>query len=321
MAVFSFDANELEGIAPVLAQEQYLKKFGFVAPPLPQGYSHLAPVPVTTQAQKQERFTPPSSPSRTDQRNAHAHEHTGFGTTQTAMPVNGGGAGDGGEQINTLVAKRNKKRVQPRFVGAVPSAANVPSAGSSAGPSANAIQARSTFGEGHRPPSSSSMPMSMSMSNSGPSNMDVIMNGTSRHAPLSMSFTDDGFGFGVKEQERDQDFVMGGDDMDVHISALGGPSGTANRGKRKALEGVDDRTTSKPRTLGGDRQRDTASLVAREISSASDAMVGPSGWTGPGWGLEGRLEVPRLLTYLKVAVEGSEDIFEGRNAEDDGKLI
>ncbi|KIY64054.1 WD40 repeat-like protein [Cylindrobasidium torrendii FP15055 ss-10] len=40
LAVFHFEPEELEGIAPHSAQDQYLAKFGFVPPPLPSGYSH-----------------------------------------------------------------------------------------------------------------------------------------------------------------------------------------------------------------------------------------------------------------------------------------
>ncbi|KAJ8087366.1 HIR complex subunit [Marasmius tenuissimus] len=42
IAVFHFEPDELEGIAPHSVQEQYLAKFGFVAPPLPSNYSHAA---------------------------------------------------------------------------------------------------------------------------------------------------------------------------------------------------------------------------------------------------------------------------------------
>ncbi|KAE9396447.1 WD40 repeat-like protein [Gymnopus androsaceus JB14] len=43
IAVFDFEPDELEGIAPHSVQEQYLSKFGFTPPPLPEGYSHLPP--------------------------------------------------------------------------------------------------------------------------------------------------------------------------------------------------------------------------------------------------------------------------------------
>ena len=37
MAIFSFNATEMGGIAPQSAQEQYLKRFGFAVTPLPEG--------------------------------------------------------------------------------------------------------------------------------------------------------------------------------------------------------------------------------------------------------------------------------------------
>ncbi|KAJ2991379.1 hypothetical protein NUW54_g8207 [Trametes sanguinea] len=45
------------------------------------------------------------------------------------------------------------------------------------------------------------------------------------------------------------------------------------------------------------------------IGSGSTSLDGP--------GLGGRLEPPQLVTYLQSTVEGSEDIFEGRNSEGD----
>ena len=63
MAVFSFDASEMDGIAPQSAQEQYLKRFGFTAPPLPEGYSHQGSVePEKRPNHNGSRITPPPSP-------------------------------------------------------------------------------------------------------------------------------------------------------------------------------------------------------------------------------------------------------------------
>lgn len=93
LAAFAFDATELEGLAPLAAQKQYLTKFGFSLPDLPAGYSHTQ--------------TPPPSNSATPLPNVNVN---------------------GGEVVNKLVAKRNvKKRVSlarpgNRF-GDVPSAA------------------------------------------------------------------------------------------------------------------------------------------------------------------------------------------------------
>lgn len=96
IAVFNFEPDELEGIAPHSVQDQYLSKFGFVPPPIPKGYSHIP-----TQS--------PATPSP-----SHPHSQTaGFDNH-----VNG----SGGERVNMLVAKRNnKKRVG---LTQVPAAAN-----------------------------------------------------------------------------------------------------------------------------------------------------------------------------------------------------
>ena len=92
-----------------------------------------------------------------------------------------------------------------------------------------------------------------------------------------------------------------------------------NKGKRKssAADLLDDRP-SKARTLGGDRVRE--SVPIRELAAPPAAQLGSS--AASDWSttrnLAGRLPWPSLLTYLKVSVEGLEDILEGRNSEDGG---
>lgn len=111
--MFDFDAEELEGISPYGAQTQYLQKFGFVPPPVPDGFSHGTKygdkdTPSTS------RITPPPSPNP---RAASQSTQSGFGTT----------AVNGGEHINRLVAKKStKKRVQPLLMSSIPSAAAAP---------------------------------------------------------------------------------------------------------------------------------------------------------------------------------------------------
>lgn len=78
MGVFHFEAEEMEGICPLSAQKEYLKKFGYEPPPLRPGFSHQQP-PAETKAEIPARASPVGQPS------------------------NG---------VNTLIAKRNiKKRV------------------------------------------------------------------------------------------------------------------------------------------------------------------------------------------------------------------
>jgi protein HIRA/HIR1 len=92
LAALAFTPDEMEGLAPASAQEQYLQKFGFVPPPLPAGYSHTA---------LRERTPAPPAPV------AHTN-----GTTTNA----------GGEIVNKLVAKRGNKRARRARLQDVPSA-------------------------------------------------------------------------------------------------------------------------------------------------------------------------------------------------------
>lgn len=67
LAAFQFDPTELEGIATADDQEQYLAKFGFVSPPLPEGYSHVPknePKTPMPQAQKTNGFNNSTGPER-----------------------------------------------------------------------------------------------------------------------------------------------------------------------------------------------------------------------------------------------------------------
>ncbi|KAF9450204.1 WD40 repeat-like protein [Macrolepiota fuliginosa MF-IS2] len=95
IGVFNFEPEELEGIAPHSVQEQYLAKFGFKAPSIPEGYSHLS-----TPMQMQD-----------------SHH-----TPQNDFDNNGGE-----EKINVLVAKKSNKNKKRINLSSVPSAA-IPSA-------------------------------------------------------------------------------------------------------------------------------------------------------------------------------------------------
>ncbi|KAG2751185.1 hypothetical protein P692DRAFT_20952439 [Suillus brevipes Sb2] len=87
---------------------------------------------------------------------------------------------------------------------------------------------------------------------------------------------------------------------------------SASKGKRKAsvLDMSEDRP-SKPRTLGGDRPRET--VAVREIASTSLVSTRPHLFEGANL-----LPVPPLLTFLSANVEGSDLVFEARNSEGDG---
>ncbi|KAI0765257.1 WD40 repeat-like protein [Fomes fomentarius] len=284
MAVFSFDSAEMEGIAPQSAQEQYLKRFGFAMPPLPDGYSHQH---AATQSKPQQanHITPPPSPRAQSQ---------DFGSAANAAA--------GGEQVHTLVAKRKpKKRIQPTFGGSIVN--SIPSS------SVNGINSIPSS----RPPASSTVrgyqdiPMSSTIPISVPSTSAL---------PLSISqpfgSSSSAFGLGLNTGE---DFSMEVDG-EVRISSLDSAS-HSGKGKRRAGEDFDDRMTGKPRTLGGDRVRETVPVRPIANRPPPPTLVGGAGLFAEGFGLAGRLEPPPVVTYLKATVEGSEDLFEGRNSESD----
>lgn len=112
LAVFNFDEDELEGIAPLSVQEKYLQKFGFTLPPLPEGFSHSVP------ARDAMQITPPASPS-----------------SKASVPLSdfGHSVNGTGERVNVLVAKRSSKSKRRAPLNQ----ADIPSA-STAGPSSSA---------------------------------------------------------------------------------------------------------------------------------------------------------------------------------------
>ncbi|KAL7283998.1 hypothetical protein ACG7TL_001271 [Trametes sanguinea] len=288
MAAFNFDPTELEGIAPKSAQEQYLKRFGFVPPPLPDGFSHQISV---DQAKAQaNRITPPPSPRAQGQE---------FGTPAPATVQSGG------EQVHTLIAKRKpKKRIQPTFAGSL--SGGVPSS------SVNGIQSSKPMSTVHASGSASTGPsrpfQDVPSSSAAPATSALQLSLSQPFGESSSSF-----GLGLNTGDGTEDYPM---DLDgeVKISALE-TAGQSGKGKRKAGDEADDRIAAKPRTLGGDRVREH--VPVRPITGRRAASIAIPALLSDGPGLGGRLEPPQLVTYLQSTVEGSEDIFEGRNSEGD----
>ncbi|KIJ61405.1 hypothetical protein HYDPIDRAFT_169671 [Hydnomerulius pinastri MD-312] len=283
IAVFDFDPEELDGIAPYTAQAQYLRKFGFTPPPVPEGYSHGTFNCADSRAPSTSHITPPPSPTPRPATQitqaSQAQSTSGFGT----------GAVNGGEQINKLVAKKsNKKRVQPLLMSNIPSASTSRNLGGSASARGSNTKGNGALGFATseiRPPA--------------PQPRHVSHSHSASPAPSMRGF--------------DADIEMGGMmDMDVPIDSLDQISSPgANKGKRKASAmDLDDRP-GKPRTLGGDRPRE--SVAIREIAPA-----------GGRWEAShvlhtvDMLPLPPLLTFLTAKVDGSEDVLEGRNSEGDG---
>ncbi|THH30555.1 hypothetical protein EUX98_g3630 [Antrodiella citrinella] len=295
MAVFSFDPEELEGLAPFTAQEKYFTKFGFTAPPLPTGFSHSS---LPTIAQTDQRMTPPPSP-RQKAATAHTQDHaqSDFGSSQN----------NGGEHINKLVAKRKTaKRIQPTFMGSL--GANIPSAGTSAAippPPQPAASSRVQNTNGRSFHEITGIASSSRLVASPTAQAQLFQS--------SNAFDDammNGEPSGLRYPSEENDIDMS---TDVPIASFDTSSKGA-RGKRKASIAEDDRTV-KPRTLGGDRVRDVVSV--REIVGGvpGGLVASPTAFESS---VAGRLPVPSVLTYLKATIEGSEDVFEGRNSEDGG---
>ncbi|KAK7684963.1 hypothetical protein QCA50_011798 [Cerrena zonata] len=287
MAVFSFDPEELEGLAPLSVQEKYLAKFGFTPPPLPTGFSH------TTQPTDQQ-MTPPPSPKRVEVQARAPSEAPGFDSSVNGL---------GGERINHLVAKRkSKKRVQPTFMGGLGS--NIPSA---MNPGRSNMQTSA--------PEPPSVPVSTGRSfhevtgiaSSSRIQPQTSTSGMNMHSPTSHSFGDEPM---LVYPDSDS---PGDLNTDVQISSLD-TSGRKGKRKASAVDFMEDRPI-KPRTLGGDRVREAVSI--KELSSGFNPPgVAAFASTSIELSLSGRLPLSSLLNYVKASVEGTEDIFEGRNYED-----
>ncbi|KAG5721434.1 Protein HIR1 [Termitomyces sp. T112] len=252
IAVFNFDPEEMEGIAPHSVQEQYLTKFGFTPAPIPEGYSHVS--------------TKESSQLSSSQQQSQSSDFS---------QANGGG-----ERINVLVAKRsNKKRANLTNQSSI-----IPSASTSA--LVNGITSGSTDPIPRRKHSLNSFPPPSEQPFDAPE-------GWSRHADVSM-------------------------DLDVPIDSLDTPASPiqGRSGKRKAsvLDLPDDGKQVKARTLGGDRARDH--VAVKEITHHT-VMRGETVGAGCGGQTGLSLPVPPLLTVLSAEVEGSDEILEARNPEDD----
>lgn len=115
IAVFHFDPEELEGIAPHSVKTQYLSKFDFALPPPPEGYDAVDAT----------HPTPPPSP----------------GLRSVDIPK----TMVGGEQVNKLVARRGKPKSRAKLI---PSAAmNGTSISTASQPFASSSYGNNTFGD------------------------------------------------------------------------------------------------------------------------------------------------------------------------------
>lgn len=273
MGVFHFDAEEMEGICPLSAQKEYLRKFGYEPPPLRVGFSHQEPPAVVSE-------TKVEAPERA---NSVGH------------PSNG---------VNTLIAKRNKKKRVP-LVGAM-SAPLQPSK----------VQLLSATTSRINPPSISAGITSYSFDDPAENQMqlDRLTSASSSRSPTVSSWNrntrhpPDHF-----PGNEDIDMFDAQSDMSVQISSLNDDEAVSTRGKRKISDLIDDGRPVKARTLGGDQGRRERPVV-REIVSGSNVGQGfaQSSASVP-------LPVPPLLNFLVAKIDGAQDVLECLNKVDEGK--
>jgi protein HIRA/HIR1 len=287
IAAFQFDPTELEGIASETDQEQYLAKFGFTPPPLPEGYSHVS---------KQE-------PAK-----------IALAQTQQASAFDGGSHGP--DKVNILVAKRapkDKKRVglmSNTAASTVPTSRSTPLTTPHPSTQPNGIGTTgarraqlSHIQDTH--PAHTQTPMHSAFSSSFPNPSEqpfLDSSNWSRHADIGQAM-----------------------ELDVQIDAFdaGGASARVKRKASAVIDLTDDAggKAIRPRTLGGDRPVEMQ--VPRSISKWTPSRAAAErGWTGVGGSGGGRLEpllpTPPLLTYLSSEVDGTNELFEVKNVEETG---
>ena len=281
IAVFNFDPAELEGIASHSDQEQYLAKFGFSLPPLPEGYSHTP----------QQEVMNAAVPAQTQ------HAANGFDPRT---------ANNEEEKVNILVAKRapkDKKRLNL-----------VPTSGSAS----------------VSKPMPSPIPISTSAVNGAPASKRaplITIHDTKPHSQSSFSNS-----FPLPSEQPFVDVPDGWNkqdvgqpmDLDMPMDLTGVPISTGGAKGKRRVSSIIDLTTEdnskvvKARTLGGDRPVEIH--VPQEISTwpAGTTAGPPQSSHGPD-PFRAVLPTPPLLTYLSTDVEGSGDILESRNVEEDGQ--
>lgn len=273
MGVFHFEAEEMEGICPLSAQKEYLKKFGYESPPLRSGFSHKEPPEVISEMKVE-------IPERAN---------------SVEQPSNG---------VNTLIAKRNKKKRVP-LVGTM-----------SAPPQPSKTQLPPTAVSRLNPPSTSTGITSYSFDDPVENQMqlDRLISASSSHSPTISSWNrnarhlSDHF-----PGNEDIDMFDAHSDMSVQISSLNDEETVSTRGKRKISDLIDDGRPVKARTLGGDQGRRERPAV-REIISGSNV-----GQTFAESSTSVLLPTPPLLNFLSGKVDGAQDVLECLNKVDEGE--
>ena len=230
MGVFHFDSEEMEGICPLSAQKDYLKKFGYDPPPLQAGFSHRESPAAVSEAKVE-------TPSRAN---------------SVGQPSNG---------VNTLIAKRNTKKRVP-LLGAIsaplqPSKLQAPPITTSRlnPPSTSAGITSYSFDD---PADSSKMPLDQLISASSSRSPTISSWGRNTRHPSDQF-----------PGNEDVEMLDAHSDMNVQISSLNDDETFSTRGKRKISDLIDDGRPAKARTLGGDQGRRERPVV-KEIVSGSN---------------------------------------------------
>ena len=231
MGVFHFEPEEMEGICPLSAQKDYLKKFGYEPPPLRVGFSHQES-PAAVSEMKVD------TPAR---------------ASSVGQPSNG---------VNTLIAKRNTKKRAPlvgvRSTPLQPSKIQPPPTSTSR-LNPPPISAGITSYSFDDPADSSTMPIDQLISASSSRSPTVsAWNRNTRHPS-------DHF-----PGNEDVEMIDAHSDVSVQINSLNDDETFSTRGKRKISDLIDDGRPVKARTLGGDQGRRERPVV-REITSGSNA--------------------------------------------------
>lgn len=294
LACLAFDAAELEGRASKEAQKQYLKKFGFVPPPLPPGYTHA--LETANKNNSLVNGVSGTQKSRASTSSASEPQHNGFGY-KSASP---------GEHVTTLIARRAPRDRNGRRIHL----ANVPSSSLSAPPPMTKQSELSTHSQSAQLTSSVAYHPKRDMFGDSGADMHMEVDGF------------DGFHGGSAM------------DMAVPINALDtrGRRGRGSEastpvtvsGAGNSLFVDDGGKAPKARTLGGDRVRgtDSADRVVREIRREAG---GSSGLALDISGKARSVGVPNdiipaasLKTLLEVRIEETGECVEVRNSETRG---
>lgn len=234
MGVFHFDPEEMEGICPLSAQKDYLKKFGYDPPPLRVGF-------------------------------AHQESSSAVSEMKVDAPVRANSVGHHSNGVNTLIAKRNTKKRVP-LVGGMPAPLQPtkiqppPTATSRLNPPS--ISAGITSYSFDDPADSSRAQIDQLISASSSRSPTVsAWNRNARHPSDHFAGNDD------------VEMLDAHSDVSVQISSLNDDETPGARGKRKISDLIDDGRPVKARTLGGDQGRRERPVV-REIASGSNVGQG-----------------------------------------------